>query len=115
METFDIDEIRAQRREMAEQTIELSTVALVRAEVEKIFAGNISHPWFQTCMDFLEEHAAEAVLCGKLPENGAFIYFPKKNQGMWYRFGTKLEAVGKIGPMGLQALSEIAAAKNINR
>lgn len=115
METFDIDEIRAQRREMAEQTITLSTVALVRAEVEKIFEGNNSHPWFQTCMDFLGGHAADPVLCGKLPENGAFIYFPRANQGMWYRFGSKLEAVGKIGPQGLQALAEIAAGKDINR
>ncbi len=115
METFDIDEIRAQRREMAEQTIELSTVALVRAEVEKIFAGNNSHPWFQTCMDFLDEHAKESVLCGKLPGNGAFIYFPRASQGIWYRFSTKLEAVGKIGPQGLQALAEIASGKDINR
>ncbi|MBE2180428.1 MAG: hypothetical protein IAE97_08150 [Chthoniobacterales bacterium] len=115
METFDIEEIWAQRREMAEQTITLSTVALVRTEVEKIFEGNNSHPWFRTCLDFLDGHATEPVLCGKLPENGAFIYFPRANQGIWYRFGGKLEAVGTIGPQGLQALSEIAASKDINR
>ena len=113
METFDIDEIRAQRREMAEQTLTLSTIPQVRAEIERIFAGNNSHPWFQTCMDFLEKHSVEPVLCGKLPENGAFIYFPRANQGIWYRFAERLEAVGGIGPQGSQALAEIAASKDL--
>jgi hypothetical protein len=113
MDNFDMEEIRAHRREMAEKTMRSSSTAEARGLIDQIFDGRTSHPWYQTCVDFLSEHSAEAVLRGELPDHHAFIYFPKSNKGMWYKAEAALEAVGMLHGNGLKTLAEIAASKNL--
>ncbi len=113
MDQVAFEEIRAQRREMAAQTMRAASSAELQATVAQIFAGRASHPWYQTCMDFLAEHATERALRGELPENHAFIYFPKSNKGLWYKASPEFEAVGVISGPSLTTLGEIAAAKNL--
>jgi hypothetical protein len=113
MENVDLGEIRSQRREMAEQTMRASTVAEVREILGQVFGGRATHPWFQICTDFLAEHGSEVVVRGELPDHCTFIYFPKSNRGIWYRFASSLEGIGMIGPLGLATLAELAAAKNL--
>ncbi len=111
MEDFDLGEIRSRRREAAEATMRASTAAEVREMLGKIFEGRATHPWFQACMDFLAEHGSEVVVRGELPDHCTFIFFPKSNKGIWYKFSSTLEGVGMIGPQGLATLAEIAAAR----
>lgn len=115
MEEMDIGEIRAQRREMAEKTMRSATAKEVADTVEQIFANRASHPWAQTCRDFLAEHAGEAAVRGELPDHHAFIYFPKSDKGLWYESSGpgSLEAVGMLHGNGLKTLAEIAAARNL--
>jgi len=106
-----MEEIRAHRREMAEKTLRASSIGEARDLIDQIFAGRTSHPWFQTCVDFLDEHEGETVLRGELPEHHAFLYFPKSNKGIWYKAESAIESVGVIHGKNLQTLAEIAAAK----
>lgn len=107
-----MEEIRAHRREMAEKTMRPSSTAEVQSLIDQIFEGRTSHPWFQTCTEFLAEHANEVVIRGDLPDGHAFIFFPKSNKGLWYEATSSLESVGIINGKNLSTLAEIAAAKN---
>ena len=113
IEVVDFGAVQQQRKEAAEQTMHIITAAEVAATLEKIFAGNASHPWAQRISEFAEQHKADTILAAELPDGYGVLFYPAAAKGLWYKFGTRLEGVGMLQPSALEKLCAIARDKGL--
>jgi hypothetical protein len=100
----------AQRKESARNTIRETSVAELRTLVTDLYPDG-THPFAETFLKFIEEHRTERVFRGEVPDGISFVYYPKSNSGIWYRYTGKLASVGRLGPKKLKALAEIMAER----
>jgi hypothetical protein len=98
----------ARRKESARNTIRETSVAELRTLVTELYPDG-THPFVETFSKFIEEHRSERVFRGQTSEGIGFVYYPKANNGIWYRYTGKLASVGRLGPSGLKVLAEIMA------
>jgi len=110
---IDLEEIISLRKECASKSLRVAPLEETRALVHGLFANNLTDPWYEACVGFLDTHPNDMILRGELPEHFAFLYFPKANKGLWYSVQAGLKAMGPIGPKGLAALAKMAAEKNL--
>ena len=113
IEVVDFGAVQQRRKDAAEQAMRAVTAAEVAAMVEKIFAGNASHPWAQRAAEFVEQHQADTILSAALPDGYHVIFYPAAAKGLWYKFGARLEGVGMLQPSALEQLSAIARDKGL--
>jgi hypothetical protein len=107
-EPINFADILAKRKDSARNTLREASVAEIRTLVTELYPeGN--HPFVEIFSKFIEEHRSERIFRGEAPDGIGFVYYPKSNAGIWYRYVGKLASVGRLGPNGLKALAEIMA------
>ena len=100
----------ARRKESARNTIRETSVAELRTLVTELYPDGM-HPFVETFSKFIEEHRSERVFRGETSDAIGFVYYPKSNNGIWYKYTDKVASVGRLGPNGLKALAEIMAER----
>jgi len=98
----------AQRKESARKTIHETSAAEVHTLVTELYPDG-THPLAEIFFKFIEEHRSERVFRGEASGGIGFVYYPKSNNGIWYKYEGKLASVGRLGPHALKALAEIMA------
>lgn len=109
METFDPEALMAQRREALLASLRRVDADEARLLIDQIFAGQQSHPWFKPSQDFLESHPHATFVRGEVGDGYTLLYDPAAHTGLWCKFGTTLEAVGRLHGRGLENVKEIVA------
>jgi hypothetical protein len=107
-EPIDFADILAKRKESARSTLHEATVDEIHKLVTELYPDG-NHPFVEIFSKFIEEHRSERILRGETSDGIGFVYYPKSNNGIWYRYIGKLAGVGRLGPNGLKALAEIVA------
>ena len=100
----------AQRKESARNSIRETSAAELHTLVTELYPDG-AHPFVETFSKFIEEHHSERVFRGETSDGIGFVYYPKANNGIWYKYTGKLASVGRLGPNGLKALAEIMAER----
>lgn len=105
------EEIVAARRESAAHSIHPIATAELEKLMEKLFADDPTHPWQAPFNSFVNEHAASSAYTGQTSDGYGFVYYPRENKGIWFRYRGRLQGVGIIAEKGLAALGKILAGK----
>jgi len=108
---LDIDVVFQERKEWAKHSLRPVSAADARAAVHKMFADNVTHPWFERIDSFLSSTKEDVLQRGEMPGGYSFFYIPGKNKGFWYKFGTRLEAIGVLGKRSLGILAELTQTR----
>lgn len=109
-EPTNFADILAKRKDSARNTIREASVAEIRTLITELYPDE-THPFIEIFSKFIEEHRSERIFRGETADGIGFVYYPRSNNGIWYRFTGKLASVGRLGPNGLKALAEIMAEK----
>ena len=107
-EPINFADIIAQRKDSARNTIREASVAEIRTLVTELYPDE-NHPFVEIFSKFIDEHRSERIFRGQTSDGIGFVYYPKSNTGIWYRYVGKVASVGRLGPNGLKALAEIMA------
>jgi hypothetical protein len=99
-------DVLAKRKESARNTLREASAEEIRKLVTELYPDG-THPFAEIFNQFINEHRSERVFRGETSDRIGFVYYPKSNNGIWYRYSGKLASVGRLGPNGLKALSEI--------
>jgi hypothetical protein len=108
-ENLSVDEIFAEREEWAKKSLREISHADAISLIDRLFAENVTHPWYEPCKAILEDNAGARIVCGVIPGNYEFLFVPALEKGIWFRFAKNLEAVGTIGKRGVKILSALSA------
>ena len=101
-------EMLVQRKESARKTLRETSNEELHALVRELFPDS-THSWAESFSKFIEEHRSERIFRGETSDGIGFVYYPRSNNGIWYRYVGKVASVGRLGPNGLKALAEIMA------
>jgi hypothetical protein len=107
-EPINFADILAKRKESARDSIREASVAEIHTLVTELYPDG-NHPFVEIFSKFIEEHRSERIFRGQTSDGIGFVYYPKSNTGIWYRYAGKAASVGRLGPNGLKALAEIMA------
>lgn len=107
-EPTNFGDVLAKRKESARNTLREASANEIRDLVTELYPDG-THPFVEIFNEFINEHRAERVFRGQTSDGVGFVYYPKSNNGIWYKYTGKLASVGRLGPNGLKALSEIMA------
>jgi hypothetical protein len=107
-EPTNFSDVLANRKESARNTLRAASADEIRALVTELYPDG-THPFVEIFSKFIDEHRSEPIFRGETSDGIGFVYYPQSNNGIWYRYTGKLASVGRLGPNGLKALSEILA------
>jgi hypothetical protein len=107
-EPINFADILVKRKESARNTLRETSAGEIRTLVTELYPDG-NHPFVEIFSKFIDEHLAERIFRGETSDGIGFVYYPKSNSGIWYRYVGKLASVGRLGPNGLKALAEIMA------
>ena len=107
-EPTNFADVLAKRKESARNTLREASANEIRDLVTELYPDG-THPFVEIFNKFINEHRSERVFRGQTSDGIGFVYYPKSSTGIWYRYTGKLASVGRLGPNGLKALSEIMA------
>ena len=100
-------ETLAQRKESARHTLRSASPQELHALITELFPDQ-THPFAKAFSNFVDEHRSESAIRGETSDGIAFVYYPRSNRGMWYKYaGSMVQGVGLLGENSLKALSEI--------
>jgi hypothetical protein len=94
------------RKESARRTLRTASNEELRALVAQLFADTV-HPFYEPFAQFIEEHRSETAVRGETSDDIAFVYYPRTDRGMWYKYTGKRLSVGLLGTNSLKVLAEI--------
>src|ERR1700740_2189304 len=107
-EPLNFADVLAKRKESARDTLRETSVAEIHTLVTELYPDG-NHPFVEIFSKFIEEHRSERIFRGETSDGIGFVYYPKSNNGIWYRYTGKLASVGRLGPNALKALWGILA------
>ena len=99
----------AQRKESAQRTLRDASSEELQALVLQLFPDG-THPFAEPITKFIQEHHAEKAVRGETSDGVGFVYYPRTNRGIWFKFENEFVSVGLLGTTSLKALAEITAA-----
>lgn len=108
---INLEELFHERAESAERTLHKISTEELEKLLHGLFLDDPTHPWYEQCLAFAKEHAFEQTWAGEVSDGYSFVFNPEARRGLWFRYHDKLEAVGMLGPRGIQALSEMVRTK----
>lgn len=111
--SFDLDSVLQQRWDSVSQTIRRAEEDYPAKLVDVLFADNVTHPWYDKCHEFLQQHPGEVAVRGQLPDHYEFLFFPKSGRGFWFRYREKLESIGIISPASAERVQALIAEKKL--
>jgi hypothetical protein len=106
-ENLDYEAITDARRKAIEQTIEPIGIDELKSLGEKLFPF-LDHPWRQTFLEFVEEHASDTFYHATTHDQVEIIYCPAKEKGMWF---TRGRGMGPLQARGIGILKEIVGKR----
>jgi hypothetical protein len=107
-EPINFADVLSKRKESARNTLREASASEIRTLLTELYPDG-NHPFVEIFSKFIEEHLSERIFRGETSDGIGFVYYPKSNNGIWYRYTGKLASVGRLGPNGLKALAEIMA------
>ena len=107
-EPINFADMLAKRKEAARNTLREASAAEIHTLVKELYPDG-NHPFVEIFSKFIEEHHSERIFRGQTSDGIGFVYYPKSNNGIWYKYTDKLASVGRLGPNALKALAEIMA------
>ncbi|MFY9983387.1 MAG: hypothetical protein WAM44_02840 [Chthoniobacterales bacterium] len=107
-EPTNFADVLARRKQSARNTLRETSADEIRKLVTELYPDG-THPLVEVFSKFIDEHRSERIFRGETSDGIGFVYYPKSNNGIWYRYTGNLASVGRLGPNGLKALSEIMA------
>jgi hypothetical protein len=103
-------ETLVRRKESARHTLRSASPKELHALIGELFPDvpDGTHPFAEAFSKFIDEHRSESAIRGETSDGIAFVYYPRSNRGMWYKYaGSMVQGVGLLGENSLKALSEI--------
>ena len=112
-EHFDFDELKADRRAAAEESMKAVSHDELLAMRERLFPS-VDHPWYSVYQEFVASHRLSPAVHGSASDGYEFIFFPIEKKGLWFKITEGIDGMGPLQDRAIKALSLISAEKKLD-